>query len=37
MPRVIDVLLVYYTIIIGLGYFYAAKVRFVISRFIAVI
>jgi hypothetical protein len=37
MPRVANVLLVHYTIIIGPSYFYAAKVRFVTLEFIAVI
>jgi hypothetical protein len=36
MPRVADVLLVYYTIIIGFSCFWAAKVRFVILGFIVV-
>jgi hypothetical protein len=36
MPRVADVLLVYYTIIIGFSCFCAAKVRFVILGFIVV-
>jgi hypothetical protein len=37
VPRVANVLLVYYAIIIGPGYFYTAKVRFVMLGFIAVI
>jgi hypothetical protein len=37
MPRVADVLLVYYAIIIGSSCFYAAKVRFITLEFIAVI
>jgi hypothetical protein len=37
MPRVANVLLVHYTIIIGPSYFYAAKVRFVTLEFVVVI
>jgi hypothetical protein len=37
MPRVANVLLVHYAVLIGLSCFYAAKVRFVILGFIAVI
>jgi hypothetical protein len=36
MPRVTNVLLVYYTVVIGSGCFCAAKVRFVILEFIAI-
>jgi hypothetical protein len=36
MPRVANILLVHYTIIIGPSCFYAAKVRFVILQFIVV-
>jgi hypothetical protein len=36
MPRVINVLLVYYAVIIGSSYFYAAKVRFVTQGFIVI-
>jgi hypothetical protein len=36
MPRVVNVLLVYYTIVIGPGCFCAAKVRFIMLGFIAV-
>ena len=36
MPRVANVLLVYYTIIIGPSCFCAAKVRFVMLGFVAV-
>jgi hypothetical protein len=37
MPRVANVLLVYYTLIIGPGCFCAAKVRFIMLGFIAVV
>jgi hypothetical protein len=37
VPRVINVLLVHYTIIIGSSCFYAAKVRFIMLGFIAVV
>jgi hypothetical protein len=36
MPRVANVLLVYYTVIIGPSCFFTAKVRFVTLGFIAV-
>jgi hypothetical protein len=36
MPRVANVLLVHYTIIIGPSCFYAAEVRFVMLEFIAI-
>jgi hypothetical protein len=36
MPRVANILLVHYTVIIGPGYFYAAKVRFITLGFVAV-
>jgi hypothetical protein len=36
MPRVANVLLVYYAVIIGPSYFYAAKVRFVTLGFVVV-
>ena len=37
IPKVADVLLVYYAIIIGPSYFYAAKVRFVALGFVEVV
>jgi hypothetical protein len=37
MPRVANVLLVHYAVIIGSSYFYTAKVRFVRLGFIAII
>jgi hypothetical protein len=37
IPRVANVLLVYYTLIIGPSRFYAAKVRFVTLGFVAVV
>jgi hypothetical protein len=37
IPRVIDVLLVHYAVIIGPSCFFAAKVRFVMLEFIAVV
>jgi hypothetical protein len=37
IPRVANVLLVHYAVIIGPGCFYAAKVRFVMLEFIAVV
>jgi hypothetical protein len=36
MPRIANVLLVHYTIIIGPGCFCAAKVRFVTLEFVAI-
>jgi hypothetical protein len=37
IPRVVNVLLVYYAVIIGPGCFYAAKVRFITLGFVAVV
>jgi hypothetical protein len=37
MPKVVNVLLVYYTVIIGPSYFCAAKVRFVTLGFVAIV
>jgi hypothetical protein len=37
IPRVVDILLVYYAIIIGSSCFCAAKVRFIMLGFIVVV
>jgi hypothetical protein len=37
MPRVVNVLLVHYAVVIGPSCFYAAEVRFVMLGFVAVV
>jgi hypothetical protein len=37
VPRVANILLVHYTVVIGPSYFYIAKVRFVMLGFIVIV